>query len=420
MNDLLWLVRKLRMYPFKAFGIIVGVCSVLASLLMMLASIEDLLHGNGILNAVLTLWLLGFLVGLFLAGPAVLTIDNILYLVVPHSDETMRKRSQLVEILTIIFGGFCFWLASGLHDTCWDADWWVQLYNAELHAPIATWTYPTLITVGILGIIGYLVLFIARIRPLPPLVTVLGLGGLYLGGALCLVLFIQLIKHNWVLCVYLGNLLLIFLKVIKELVLQYNHTECNCKTKIQWLQRILSKAWNLPWLGLLAMIPLLGIVLAVLTLFGQAPDSIIQAWTQTSDWTFSQQTAPPNLPMDMHYLCTVAAGGHRSLVKPIRMGKRHGHWVLVNRQLAIANAFEELLQQRMPRLHRVIRYAYDHYGYPIANHIRSPWAADAVWLLMKPAEWFFLVALYLFDCKPENRIAVQYPHSPIPTINKQR
>jgi hypothetical protein len=231
-------------------------------------------------------------------------------------------------------------------------------------------------------------------------------------------LFIQLIKNNWILCVYLGNLLLIFLKVIKELVMQHHGNE-NCgKSKLQWMHRLLSNARNLPWLGLVTALPLLGIALGVLTLFGQEPDSIIQAWVQTSDWTFSQQVAPPNLPMDVHYLCTVAAGGHRSLVKPIRIGKRHGHWVLVNRQLAVANAFEELLQQRMPRFHRIIRNAYDRYGYPIANHIRSPWAADAVWLLMKPAEWFFLAVLYLFDCKPENRIALQYPHKPIPTIEQ--
>jgi hypothetical protein len=97
------------------------------------------------------------------------------------------------------------------------------------------------------------------------------------------------------------------------------------------------------------------------------------------------------------------------------MGKRHGHRVLVNRQLAVANAFEELLQERMPRFHKIIRGAYDRYGYPIAKHIRSPWVADAVWLIMKPAEWFFVGVLYLFDLKPENRIAVQYPHKPLPT-----
>ena len=244
----------------------------------------------------------------------------------------------------------------------------------------------------------------------------IGLGGLYLGSGLCLVLLIQLCKHNWVLCLYLVNLLLVAAKVIKELVLQYKDQPSDDQ-KLGGIRHFLRKGQNFPILGLLMAIPLLGIALAVLTLFGQEPDSIIQAWTQTSDWTLSQQVAPPNLPRDMHYLCTVAAQGHQPLVKPLRMGKRHGHWVLVNRQLAVSNAFEELIQERTPRLHRIIRSIYDRYGYPIANHIRSPLAADMVWLIMKPAEWFFLSVLYFCDCKPENRIAVQYPHKELPSID---
>lgn len=418
MNDTLWLIRKLRMYPLRAFGIIVGSCGLAVSGFMILVSIPDFLHADDVLFHLLLLFLSGHLVALFMAGPAVLSIYNILYLVIPHSSETMRKRSQRMEAVTIVFGGLCFYLSTAFTNVNWNKNWWEQLYNEELHAPVATWTYPTLIAIGAIGLAGYLVLYIARRRSLPPLLTVLGLGGLYLGAGLCLVLFVQLCKNTWIQCVYLGNLLLIFLKVIKELVLRHRDIPLDGQHKIRRVHRLLGKGKNLPWVGLLMALPLLGIALAILTLFGQEPDSIIQAWTQTSDWTFSQQVAPPNLPMDYHYLCTVAAGGHRRLVKPLRMGKRHGHWVLVNRQLAVANAFEELLQQRLPRFHRVLRGAYDRYGYPIANHIRSPWAADAVWLLMKPAEWFFLGVLYLFDRKPENRIAVQYPHSPIPKMDE--
>ena len=375
----------------------------------------DYLFASEAFSKVLGIFLAGHLIGVFICGPAVLSIYNILYLFIPHCSQIMSKRSRWMELLTILFGGLCFWMVSGIHDARWDANWWEQLYNAQLHAPLATWTYPTLITIGSIGILGYFVLFIARERPLPPLVSVFGLGCLYLGTGFCLVFLIQLAKHNWVACLYLGNLLLISLKVVKELVLQYKNIEPGDNTTLRFLHRFLNRGRNLPWLGLVSAIPLLGIILAILTLFGQAPDSIIQAWTQTSDWTLSQQTAPPNLVVDQHYLCTVAARGHRQLVKPIRMGKRHGgHWVLVNRQLAVANAFEELLQERTPRFQKALRSAYDRYGYPIAMHIHSPWSADVVWLLMKPAEWFFLVVLYLFDLKPENRIAVQYPHAPLP------
>jgi len=73
----------------------------------------------------------------------------------------------------------------------------------------------------------------------------------------------------------------------------------------------MNNASYLPWLALLASIPLLGFILAVLTLFGQEPNNIIKAWTQTADWNLSQKITPQNVYKDEHYLCTVAAGGHR-------------------------------------------------------------------------------------------------------------
>ncbi|WP_458794308.1 DUF6688 family protein [Streptococcus suis] len=131
-------------------------------------------------------------------------------------------------------------------------------------------------------------------------------------------------------------------------------------------------------------------------------------WTETSDWALSEKISPPNAFYDEHYLCTVGAAGHRKLVKPIRMGERHGHRVVVNRQLQIANAFEQILEERCPRLHRCVRSNYDRYGYPISKHIRKAWQTDLIYLIMKPAEWLFLIVIYLHDRQPENRIAVQY------------
>ena len=70
--------------------------------------------------------------------------------------------------------------------------------------------------------------------------------------------------------------------------------------------------------------------------------------------------------------------------------------------------FEQLLEERTPRFHRAVRKFYDTYGYPVSRHIRTPLAADAVYLIMKPLEWLFVAVLYLFDAKPEDRIARQY------------
>ena len=154
--------------------------------------------------------------------------------------------------------------------------------------------------------------------------------------------------------------------------------------------------------------PLAGLAIIILALFGQRPDNVLRAWTETSQWNLSRQVSPPNLMYDEHYLCTVAARGHRKLVKPIRMGVRRGHRVVVNRQLCIANAFEQILCEHTPRFHRKLRRFYDTYGFPVARLIRSPWASDLVYVLMKPLEWIFLAVIYACDTKPENRIALQY------------
>ena len=55
-----------------------------------------------------------------------------------------------------------------------------------------------------------------------------------------------------------------------------------------------------------------------------------------------------------------------------------------------------------------MRYIYDKYGYPISKHINTATKADITYIIMKPLEWVFLAILYMFDIKPENRIATQY------------
>ena len=104
----------------------------------------------------------------------------------------------------------------------------------------------------------------------------------------------------------------------------------------------------------------------------------------------------------------MAARGHEKVVKPLRSGIRNGKRITVNRQLMVANAFENILEQYTPKLHKIIRYIYDEYGYPLSKHINSKFSADIVYYLMKPLEWSFLVVLYCVDDSPENRINIQY------------
>lgn len=130
-------------------------------------------------------------------------------------------------------------------------------------------------------------------------------------------------------------------------------------------------------------------------------------FTQTCDWGFSLQVQQPT--QDCHYLCTVAARGHPGIVKPIRLGKRHGQTIIVNRQLQIANAFEDLLVELFPRFGRLCRKVYDKVGLPISSLISNTWLSDFVYLLMKPLEWTFYLFLVLFDPhNPEKRIDRMY------------
>lgn len=179
---------------------------------------------------------------------------------------------------------------------------------------------------------------------------------------------------------------------------------------ITFLYNVSFKYQRLPVIWAVFLFPVLFIVQMILVLFGQRPDSFIRVFIDTSNFNYSviPPPEPKVIPGDGHYLCTVAAKGHKGIVKPIRSGERRGVRISVNRQLMIANAFEHILEAYLPNMHRIVRSAYDRYGYPISKHIRKKWVADIVYLLMKPLEWFFLFVLYTVDKNPENRIHIQY------------
>jgi hypothetical protein len=129
------------------------------------------------------------------------------------------------------------------------------------------------------------------------------------------------------------------------------------------------------------------------------------AFGRTCGWTLSQMTAPD---VDCHYLYTVAAQGHPWLVRPLRMGVRRGRPIVVNRQLAVANAFEDLLRERSPRFARAVRAIYDRCALPVSRYLLHPLAADLVYLAMLPAQAVFELSLRWCDADPEARIDRMY------------
>lgn len=355
-----------------------------------------------------------FLLALFIILPALLIAANVVSLFRIPKTERGKTRFRNAEYASVILGMIYSVFASLFQDIRFHSDWMEVLTGTELHTPIWTDAQPTIIALTLLAVAGYIIL--SFFKRLSPLVIVLSMAGMYIGIGLCLVWILQIIGKTsviWILCVYPANCIIVALKTIRyrmlDWQLEYPDWEYSGKNKyMAALYRILKNSSEWPYAAFIAAIPILGIITAALTLFGQQPDAIIRAWTETSDWRLSEKISPPNLESDGHYLCTVAAHGHRRLVKPLRMGERHGHAIVVNRQLCIANAFEQIIEEKTPRFHRCIRRFYDTYGLPVAKHIRSHLASDIVYLIMKPLEWIFVAVIYLCDTKPENRIAVQY------------
>ncbi len=171
--------------------------------------------------------------------------------------------------------------------------------------------------------------------------------------------------------------------------------------------------WMKMPLLIILCLPVLVVITSFLMLFGQKPDSFLRAFTDTYKHGLSQLDAEciDVYCPDGHYLCTIAAKGHEGIVKPVRIGKRNGKTIVCNRQLLISNAFEELIQEKLPKTHRKIRTFYDKIGNFVHRYygvFKYKFVSDFIYILMKPLEWFFIFVLYLFDKKPENRIAKQY------------
>lgn len=183
-------------------------------------------------------------------------------------------------------------------------------------------------------------------------------------------------------------------------------------------------AWRIVRAPLAAQVPLLMVLLApflallsaLLLLFGQQPDSLVRAFTDTHHYGLSalrQQCL--DVQCRGHYLCTIAVMGHPKRVKPLGYGHRGGRAILCNRQLLVANAFEQLLQEKLPRFHARVRRSYDKVGGLLQRHYRhfaNPWVCDVVYWSMKPLELAFVVILYLCVREPERHISRQYDFQP--------
>lgn len=349
-----------------------------------------------------------------LLAPGTLTIWNIYNCIAKKP-----KFEKTISILTFVIGAFLYlFLMIVMFDL--NGDWDKAIYVGQYHYPLSSKYTFAFMLILLPGIAGYLTLLFSKGDKLPPLLSALCVAGVLILNVMSLAVALQLLKNaimnlfSIFFMVYHFNVLLLSVRVVvrhlREQIEYYKTREEELKAR-KGLYRLYTKLTSISRYALpvlMCMFFIVAVLEIIFVLTGQGLDAPIKMFTDTADWTFSQQIPPPPLEYDGHYLCTVAAGGHKKIVKPTRLGRRRGAIIVVNRQLCIANAFEDVIQERHPAFHRKIRHFYDTHGYPLSRLITNERRADIVYFLMKPLEWVFLIFLYLVDRRPEERIERQY------------
>ncbi len=364
---------------------------------------------------------------IFVCCPIILTIRNVDFTFGLRERKIGRLRrllsdkvsSRRNDTVIILFGAFCCAAYIGIITSGrvltidYDQPAYIGYYHAFLHTESEQSVYIAFLA----AVVALLLLIWVPSDKLPPLPEAL-LFGFAVIGEVAFTFFIAQIAGNmhWTvlpLVIYLVNIIMIIVRLTRQYIiahLDYNN-EHMTQYRFDAAQKIedkMTSAAHLTMLHFIMIFPAAFLLLMLFIFLGQGPDGIIKAFTDTADWTFSQQIPPPPVEYQGHYLCTVAAGGHEKIVKPVRYGRRRGAVIVCNRQLLASNAFEDLIMERAPRFHRAVRGFYDKYGFPVSELITTRLRADLVYLAMKPLEYIFILTLYLFDPHPENRIAVQY------------
>ena len=336
---------------------------------------------------------------------------NFIYFLFKGHPITNRKFFKIIELWTVTILPIIFlslFDLSHINDCCGDSAIFSPEHRFGIYFLLIAYT--TAYTISIY-----------RHRILTPISELLLNLFLIFGLVINMILCIHLItKELGFLFWIFGNIPIIMLLLMKlyrhqnlmNIYIEENKIQASgILSKISLSILNLNPIMKYPLLVLL-LIPVIILLSLLLILFGQKPDSIIKAFTDTYKHGFSQlDYMCDNVSCGGHFLCSVGANGHKTIVKPIRFGERNGSKIICNRQLLISNAFEDLIQDKLPETHKFIRNNYNKVGNLVHRYyyiFNIKIVSDLIYLLMKPLEWLFLLILYTFDSKPENRIAVQY------------
>jgi len=354
----------------------------------------------------------------------ILGVSAIIWILLERLKSDSTKIEKSLGVLSFLtFVAFVFVLK--YHSTPYFKD--IDPFIEPCYSPISYKHSGGIILIHILSLVSMFQLFVKEFK-LPPLQITLFIVMLVLGVLNNSQFLYQISEHdtsnihlwsddntNILLSLYPIILIIIAFGILYKLIRNKAKLNTELTYKNKWLNLINTKlvqTQNLPFYSILITIPFLIILLLLLMLFGQDTESLSKVYSETATWKYSQHIHPPTVDdRHGHYLCTVAAYGNPIIVKPIGIGRRNNRTIIINRQLQIANAFENIIERISPECHGVIRTNYDKYGINLAIRINNERLSNLTYILMKPIEWMFLICLYLYFVEPEKVINEQYKYA---------
>jgi len=356
-----------------------------------------------------------FFIAIALIAAAVISCWNMITKRKPTASTLEKIIASLIPIAFAVFIAVLR-LHSSSHDFAIDP------FVDNCYSPIAYDNAVLHILIHICSLFSLFILYFREYK-LPPLLISVGLLAITLGILMNLQFLYHISSHDtsrihlWeygdnagiLLALYPIILTLASIHVLFKMIENKAKINYEVRYKDKWLNTMnsyLAATDDMPTLSILLAIPFLLLVVVILVLFGQDLNSL---YTETATWQMSQHIHPPTVDdKHGHYLCTVAALGSANLVKPTGIGFRNNGPIIINRQLQVANAFEFMIEQISPMGHKWIRTNYDKHGLNLARRINSEIYSNLTYILMKPLEYIFLIALYTYYIDPEKIIQKQY------------
>lgn len=142
--------------------------------------------------------LLSMMSGNFIVYPFLVTIINFVTLFFKSESQELRKSARIFECMAMVLGFFYSGIGLCFLDIKFQSNWWEVLQNEEVHTPIWTTSYLTIVCLSCIGVVGYLVLSRIKLERMPPLVVVSAIAAMYIGIIECVLWIVQMFSSSYI------------------------------------------------------------------------------------------------------------------------------------------------------------------------------------------------------------------------------